>query len=329
MTNEIVSITSHSNTQYKLELLFECITTLKNQGYSIILNSHIHVPNHIVDMVDYYIYDKQNPLIYWNEYQDGGGISFWINSPKYYLNKLIDFNHGYAVLRFLKNSTQLASANGYTKIHFVDYDYIIKDEQLLQKHSNLLEEYQGVFYERDGSLVSGFFSFRVNDFLELSSVINSKKEYCLFGVPILENLLLHLIDNKGIIYYKEDIENIKDKNDIDLLNQNYIYGLYDVDNYFVRLIICFDGLKYYLLTQSSEEDNENKLHIYYRGDNYTFDILNQETFIELPEIFVQNEFECNFSKKKLNLIFNSQSNIAECNIKDESLIKKLNYYEIA
>jgi len=147
MNKDIVIITAHCDDQEKIDTLIECIDELKSQGYPIIVSSHIKVPDEIYDMVDYVIYDKENPLIYNHEFSEYGQSStwFWALYDNFYQEYTFDFNHAYAVLKLIKNGVSIASINGYKISHVVCYDYIIKDKNLLANHVNHLEECWFIF----------------------------------------------------------------------------------------------------------------------------------------------------------------------------------------
>ena len=64
MTNNLIIITCHCNDSNKLNVLNENIDLLKSNGFDILLISHISIPFDIQQKVEYYIFDKSNPIIY-------------------------------------------------------------------------------------------------------------------------------------------------------------------------------------------------------------------------------------------------------------------------
>ena len=321
---EVVAILSHANSDDKIDILKRNIECIKKQGYDVILSSHIQVPESIINLVDYFIYDKSNPLIMWNEYDHiGGNVSYWSNFPTYTLTKKLDYNHSYAVLKLMNQCAYLASSNDYNKIHFINYDYIIKDKSVLKTNSKYLNIYDSYYYGwgDSNSVSTGFFSFNVDKFIIVFGDIKSKYDYCSHGISILENFFIHLSNINNLNYYVEDRENIMSNNEIDIINQNQIYGLYQIEDYEVRLIITiFDG-KYYIFVSTNKEDNENYLNIYHKGRYYSFDIISTH-FIEIPFDIINDGFDINFSKLEINMKVNLDSNISDCTIKDPSIIVK-------
>jgi len=59
----LVIILSHCDTPLKIKTLKETIASLRSTEVDILLTSHIPIDLDIQDMVDYYIFDKSNPLI--------------------------------------------------------------------------------------------------------------------------------------------------------------------------------------------------------------------------------------------------------------------------
>ena len=71
----IFIIDSHTDTQDKLETLIESIKQAQPFGYPILLVTHCNVPAEVIEMVDYYIYDRNDPMgecpTYWRRLPDG------------------------------------------------------------------------------------------------------------------------------------------------------------------------------------------------------------------------------------------------------------------
>ena len=119
----LVVVLSHADTIDKKEILIECISTIKNQGYDVLVSSHIEVSKDINDMVEYVVYDKENPLIMYDEYLNNPSVVYvWMSLPGYEQNYPIKFNHAYAVMKLIQNGSAIAEINGYKNVYFVNYD---------------------------------------------------------------------------------------------------------------------------------------------------------------------------------------------------------------
>ena len=215
MSKDIVIITAHCDDQEKIDTLIECIDELKSQGYPIIISSHIQVPDNIYNMVDYVIYDKENPLIYSYEFSEYGSATtwFWAHYDNFFQEYTLDFNHAYAVLKLIKNGVSIGSINGYQISHVVCYDYILSDKNLLSEHTKHLEEYDVFSYYFKGApmqgLSAGLFSFKNDIFLKTFSNINTKKEYSSEGYAIFEQFLEKTFLKYSAKILKVDIDTIR------------------------------------------------------------------------------------------------------------------------
>lgn len=132
MSKEVVIILSHADTIDKLEVLSQCINEVKRQGYDVILSSHIQVPDIYYDLADFVIYDKDNPIIYYSEFPHAAHVMVWSTIEQYSQVYAFEFNHSYAVLKLIKNGIGVAHVNGYDKAHFVNYDYVIHNVEILK-----------------------------------------------------------------------------------------------------------------------------------------------------------------------------------------------------
>jgi hypothetical protein len=222
MDKSIVIITAHCDDDKKINMLVDCINEINSQGYPIIVSSHIKVPDFIYDMVDYVIYDKENPIIYNHEFGEYGPSTTWLwtSYSGFYQEYTLDFNHAYAVLKLIKNSVSVARVNGYDISHVVCYDYIIRDKNLLNNHTEKLkEEYDVYSYRFEGVAIegvsAGLFSFKNDIFLQSFSNVNSKKDYSNCNYAIFEQFLeMKFLSNSAKIF-KRSIDEIRNENIID------------------------------------------------------------------------------------------------------------------
>ena len=102
MNKNLIIILSHCNTKEKLKILEEMV----------------------VSMVDYLVYDKSNPMLFYPE----RGMIHWqherVKGKNYKLNALWpDF--GWTVLNQIKNSSNLGLSLDYTHYTFINYDTVL------------------------------------------------------------------------------------------------------------------------------------------------------------------------------------------------------------
>ena len=118
-----VIILSHCNTEEKLQVLKNNILKLKsNPNLDIILTSHISLPQEIVDSVEYFIYDKSNPILSWPQ----RGMFIWqrfnIETQDVYLN-YIQPDYGWCVFNQINLGGSIAL--NYDISYVINYDLVI------------------------------------------------------------------------------------------------------------------------------------------------------------------------------------------------------------
>jgi len=224
---DAVVVMSHADDDDKLDLLEKCILANKRNGYTVILSSHIDIPQHISSLVDYIIIDRDNPIITLKEsreYTSDTIFSFW-SFKDFDVTQPFKFNHSYAALKLLKNGGILAELNGFEKVHFVNYDYIINDN-ILENNSSLLNSndvisYNWNTYNDKLALNTGFFSVNVSIFNNIVKDLNSKRNYFKYpGSVTLENVIGSAVLENDIKYHLIDIDSIKDSNIINAVAIN-------------------------------------------------------------------------------------------------------------
>jgi hypothetical protein len=122
--DEVIVIGTYPNLKRRVELTKQCIESLKPLGRKIILVSHYPVDADIQRMVDYYIYDKHNPMTFHSYY-----TLFYNYTPDYdvniNINQLSDGNQSLAVLTNLFNGFKHAKEHGFKSLFYVTFDIVI------------------------------------------------------------------------------------------------------------------------------------------------------------------------------------------------------------
>ena len=326
MSKDIVIITAHCDDQEKIDTLIECIDELKSQDYPIIISSHIQVPDNIYNMVDYVIYDKENPLIYSYEFAEYGSATTWLWTyyDNFYQQYTFDFNHAYAVLKLIKNGVALAQVNGYEISHVVCYDYILNDKNLLSNHTKHLEEYDVFSYFFKGApqegLSAGLFSFKNDIFLKSFSKINTKKEYSGCGCAIFEAFLEKIFLKNSAKIIKIDIDTIRDNNVIDKftnmgnMSKNIIEGkgllfLSKIEDSFYIYFLSFIDTDINITI----DDNTYKLNVNAYKSN----------LIPITEEQLKSGIKINVPEFNLNDFYNMDSRFSQGRIDNDNIIRNL------
>lgn len=123
MKNAIV-IGTYPNDKTTEKMLVSCIKAAKAFEWDIILVSHMSLPQYIVDMVDYYIYDKKNIL----EPHNLTPV-YWYHSDRFHLS-LNGNGHIVSVCRNMINGIGLADFLGYEFFFYMESDNILHEKDV-------------------------------------------------------------------------------------------------------------------------------------------------------------------------------------------------------
>jgi hypothetical protein len=212
---DLIVITAHCPTETQEKMLEECINSVLGLGYHISLISHTHIPLHIQKKCNYYFYDYLNDvtqdddLLYFNWFATDD-VTF-IKS-KYFTKEF----YGFAIYRMFAIASQIAENFGYSNIHHLEYDCVLKNRDLVDEHNRLLEKYDSVFYTDNGNetgLIFGAFkSFKVSKLPELFKKFGrDDMRKIMIETPLLplENFTKHIFRTEGNPIYLNSRDLIK------------------------------------------------------------------------------------------------------------------------
>jgi hypothetical protein len=200
--SKIVLISSFCDTEEKLNVLSKNISKIKNLGLDVMLNSPISIPSHIINMCDYYIQTKENPvldleskIVYsWAIYQ--GARNGHKDITVYHGTR----DYGWANLYQIKKLSEYALTYKYDKFYHIIYDLIIDDVVLKAFDSNdkVCNFYH--FHEHWASL--HLMVFNKENLLNFISYLTLDKYLEYNG--IVEGWIEGLLKSNDIPYYMED-----------------------------------------------------------------------------------------------------------------------------
>lgn len=323
---EAAIIMSHADNQERQELLQKCILELKKQGLSVIVSSHIPVPDHIWSISDYVIIDRENPLVYYDESHKftNSGVIGYRYSPEWEIRRSFHFNHSYAAIKLMKNGSALAEANGFEKAHFVNYDYVLYNKKTIDTHSKELDDYHVVGYRGDGmDFITGFFSAKTSYFNRAFSAMVDKASYysvdCSF--PVCENVVYSVFRNAGlsIQFLQDDI--MKHGN---IINEVVLEVNEPIET---KMYVGRDQNQTPCFTCISKYPTN--LQIIAKDKIYEIEAGPEPVFIEIPENYLEDGFRIKNMKTGEVTIYNTQSNFASFNILNPARKRRLDEKEYA
>ena len=147
MNDSICLVIAHTDTNYRKKLLNECLNSIKTP---IVLSTNYPVNEETQQLCDNYIFNKNNPLLYKEDYDKYNVIyNYWkLDSDGNKVTTPFEFEHGYAVYCLIKDGLDLIEKLGYKKVHIINYDYQISSDTL-NDNSKSLDDFDMVVYEYD------------------------------------------------------------------------------------------------------------------------------------------------------------------------------------
>ena len=102
MNDSICLVIAHANTNYRKKLLNECLNSIKTP---IVLSTNYPVNEETQQLCDNYLYNKNNPLLYKEDYDKYNIIyNYWkLDSDGNKVTTPFEFEHGYAVYCLIKD----------------------------------------------------------------------------------------------------------------------------------------------------------------------------------------------------------------------------------
>ena len=196
----IFLINSHANTVDKVDKLRNLIVSIKNDGFKIMLISHLSMPQDIIDRCDYFLFDKENPMVrdinaqYWNYFHNNEFKILWKNRNSY--------SHFLAYYRLIFGGMNYINSMGFEIVHSFDYDIVFNNFDEIYDNINILsnEEFEIVSYRHIGgeeiTHQLNYFSTRLENIDLKKMKYDSEKLLTLYRkyfamewFPVIENIL--------------------------------------------------------------------------------------------------------------------------------------------
>ena len=263
---EIFLINAYTETTDKLDKLRNLITNVKNNGFEVCLVSHTSTPQDIIDRCDYYIYDKENPMItnpevqYWTFYNTSEYNIKWVNKSSR--------THALAYYRLIFGGLSYLKSLGYNIVHSFEYDIIISSFDEIKNNETLIDEYDIILYYRETLVnkITSFFTVNLNK-INFSNLIYDKirleelyKNYYLNEKwPLIETILFDEFLPKNI-YHKpiSDLDNIMVLNTCNEWSHKFSLCLFPYED------------KLYLFVLSDYDDKLKSINVVYNNNCLTF-----------------------------------------------------------
>lgn len=186
MKDHVFVVDSWPDNESKENDLVNLIKKLKTFDIDIVLVGHYPIKPQIQQLVDYYIFDKDNDLLLYKDYERYGvGSGRWTSYPHMNINNHCKFHHDYAIWKMMKSAFNFCNYLNKKYIHFFEYDNDIDIVQYRQSFLERIHVKDAIIYEyHDDSLndlnpycATYIFSIRTDIAVKLVDSIKSKWDY--------------------------------------------------------------------------------------------------------------------------------------------------------
>ena len=257
--DDIFVVDTWPDTDGKEKDLIQCIQKLKEfSPIPILLVSHYPIKPEIQKMVDYYLFDKDNPLLSVDEYESHQLTSgIWVDNGLFKLDSKNLFQHDYAIWTMMQKAFKFCDMLGKKTIHFMEYDNIVDTFQYRQAFLERSKNYDAVIYEYHENssvnvnlaeyIATYIFSIKTDIALKTVSGINSRWEY-FHGRPggfqLERSFLRELKKHTNHIYVSPYIANNEELNTQAVWNRDGIlrddaaFQIYTAVDEFENIHLC-------------------------------------------------------------------------------------------
>ena len=202
---EIIYIIDYSNTLEKQINLLNLIKDINREVYDVCVSSHCVLPEWIIELCDYYFYDKENEVINTPLMKS----YYYFNTDKIHITYkpwFIPSAYIIPIFRLILSTYSFLKILGYKIVHTIEYDCEILNYNEFKNNSLLLDEYDIVGYVEKHNQ-------------SLNSKINNSIENINWIHGNLISINLTKFNFQEFIYDKEKMLDILDKKH----NEHYSY----------------------------------------------------------------------------------------------------------
>lgn len=168
--------------------LIGLIKILKIFNIPILLSGHYPIKPEIQKMVDYYLFDKDNPLLLNEEFKAFDVASHrWTTIGDIRIENDYIYHHDYAIWTTMKNAFNFCKYLGKKNIHFFEYDNLPDPIQYRQAFLERIGNCDAVLYEYHKNSIKDthlapycatfIFSIKTDIGIKVINQVNSKEEY--------------------------------------------------------------------------------------------------------------------------------------------------------
>ena len=126
MSKRLVMISSYCDTEEKISVLINTIKTINRYNLDVMLNSPLPLPLDVINMCNYYIQTKENPLLTWPEKSVMSWARYTGKDREIVVKRSV-IDYGWAALYQTKKLSEYGLTFDYERYYHIIYDTIIND----------------------------------------------------------------------------------------------------------------------------------------------------------------------------------------------------------
>jgi hypothetical protein len=297
--DEIIVIGTYPNTKERYKLTVDCIDSLKKTGRKLLLVSHYPISQEIQNMVDFYVFDKSNPLIphsYYNKfynYSDQYDVEININGLK-------NTNQSLTVLTNMFNGFKTAKGLGFKRVLYMTYDVVLNQGDLKKVNeifNNLHKFNAHLCYNKTpfgNGIETTSMGMDVDYFLNTFENIRTPEQYELSRLKFnchnfLEDYFINAMDKDNILIEDNDQHTILPNSGLGVSSNSEYYSVipitdrkdeymlyfytYNIDNRKIDVTIKEQGQVIYNEKFTISTNREFKKDIKYNGKLIEIDLV--------------------------------------------------------
>lgn len=247
--DELVIIGTYPNTKERYKLTVECIKSLKKTGRKMLLVSHYPISQEIQTMVDFYVFDKYNPLTHHSYYN-----KFYNQTDSYYaeinINGLMFSNQSLTVLTNIFNGFKAAKGFGFKKVLYMTYDVILSELDLNKVNEifNNLRRYDAHLSYIKTPFGNGIettsMGLDVDYFLNTFENVRTPEEYEVSRLKFncqnfLEDYFINAMDKENVLFEDNEHHTILPNSGLGVSSNSEYFSVLPIENRENEFMIYF------------------------------------------------------------------------------------------
>lgn len=221
---KIIIIGTYPSNQLNESILAKCVDSLTGKGYDLMLVSHYPVPDYIQRKVNYYIYDKENSLLSYEQ------TPTWVHGSPNFIVEVHANGHMIAVSKNILNGITLADNLGYEFFYYMESDNIFTPEdanKLNQLEADMIEDEKEMIVfcppEDPLSYETLIFGGKIGFFLESAGLYTKTDDPYFYNTTLERVLYARLFQHADkLLIINENSQDYFLTSSINTISHNYI-----------------------------------------------------------------------------------------------------------